>query len=581
MIKLFILAVILMQQLYATVSEEWYILPMGQGNAQLVIYSDGIKKIGVLYDLGSKSLQMHPKFINRGSWRVRYFQKITEKKEISSILGFTPVKNKNVSIQQTAFQTPASKTNCVIDPQTPMTVNSKLSKKQQKYVKENLESFILDLLQDLSHLFIFLSHSDEDHINYLNHKTVPSRLPLTILLCGDWFGDIGCRNNSNNMTKNVGEVLSFLKERLQQNPDLIEFSFPYYSNMQTGLVINFNDFLRQKLKGRESLKSLKEKLIKECSRNSLNSPIPEFYAGAFSDLYSKLFPQNSSSSAASLSFIDQIKQQIHIWSLNHQTDDINGQSIVLSCRLPSLDMSVIFTGDALHSTFQRIAAQHHLSNFRTVLGVKTEHLVVLMLPHHGAKDNSSGTALSFFQPDLVGISAGDGKQYGHPSYALIQYLENNYFDATRPQNFMQRYEQSSEGLDFVSIQNKKQQIIYADEEKIPFLCPNLYGCIKWDKNGISTNFDNVLEYGGNEYKILYSSHMWECSAKDLKALDIEGEIQVDSVYQKGQKCTLILKSNPSSILGYPYILQKKRKEELFTALEVDGKMFFYKIMKVE
>ncbi len=584
MTKFLFLAFVIFQQLQANESEELYILPMGQGNSQLVIYSNGTDKIGVLYDLGSKSLQMHPKFIKRSSWKQRYKikkSKLRHQRGVASCL--SPVKRKHPNIQQTAFQTPTSKTNCVINPQTPMTVNSKLSKKQQKQVKENLEFFILDLLQDLSHLFIFLSHSDEDHINYLNHKIIPSKLPLTILLCGDWFGDVGCRHNSNNMTKNVGAVLNFLKERLQQNPSRIEFNFPYYRNHfsleQNGLRQQpFNDFVRQELKSKGSLKNTKEKLIKACSRNSLNAPIPEFYAGPFSLLYAELFPpSNHSIATAPARLIEKVKHNIHIWSLNHQTDDINGHSIVLSCKLPSLDMSVIFTGDALHSTFQRIAEQHSgTENFRNTLSLSAHHLVVLMLPHHGSKDNSSGTALNFFQPDLVGISAGDGKQYGHPSYDLIQYLENDYFNVTKPQNFMQRYEQSSEGLDFVSIQKRNQIIMLSEEDKVPFLCPNLYGCIKWDQNGISTNFDNILWYEGKEYKILYSAHVWECAFNHLNIEDVITGISVKDQWVTNK---MKLKALPSASTNNYYIFQQGRNKFL-AALEVDKKMYFYKIIEM-
>ena len=57
MLRFFILIVfILICPLYADTYEEFYILPMGQGNSQLVIYAQGSEKIGVLYDLGSKSI---------------------------------------------------------------------------------------------------------------------------------------------------------------------------------------------------------------------------------------------------------------------------------------------------------------------------------------------------------------------------------------------------------------------------------------------------------------------------------------------------------------------------------------------
>ena len=38
-------------------------------SGQLVIYKRADGKVGILYDLGSKSLQMHPKFSIRGEWQ--------------------------------------------------------------------------------------------------------------------------------------------------------------------------------------------------------------------------------------------------------------------------------------------------------------------------------------------------------------------------------------------------------------------------------------------------------------------------------------------------------------------------------
>lgn len=59
---------------WATSSEEFYILPMGQGNAQLIIYNadQPNQRIGVLYDMGSKSLQTHPKFTIKSDWEIRF-----------------------------------------------------------------------------------------------------------------------------------------------------------------------------------------------------------------------------------------------------------------------------------------------------------------------------------------------------------------------------------------------------------------------------------------------------------------------------------------------------------------------------
>ena len=75
MLKYFVPTLFFFFSLYASEFEEFYILPMGQGNAQLIIYHDGSNKVGVLYDLGSKSLQMHPKFASRGEWNPNFLVK--------------------------------------------------------------------------------------------------------------------------------------------------------------------------------------------------------------------------------------------------------------------------------------------------------------------------------------------------------------------------------------------------------------------------------------------------------------------------------------------------------------------------
>ncbi len=185
---LLLILFILIRPLHADTYEEFYILPMGQGNAQLVIYVQGAEKIGVLYDLGSKSLQTHPKFMNRGKWDQKYKSKqVIGKRSIQSFPS-TPTKN-NLQITSNELQTPEPVTggSSKVSEQA-WTIDGKLKPSQQKTHKKNLELFIYDLLHDLSHLFIFLSHSDQDHICYLNQNAIPDTVPLTILFCGDWFG---------------------------------------------------------------------------------------------------------------------------------------------------------------------------------------------------------------------------------------------------------------------------------------------------------------------------------------------------------------------------------------------------------
>lgn len=179
---------------------------MGQGNGQLVIYQRPQGRIGILYDLGSKSLQMHPKFSLRKEWGEIFLaplkttpERITEDED-EMLFPSTPINTKKTSALQ----------------QTPKTTGKKLYTTQRETTKSELEELIYKQLESLDYLFIFLSHSDEDHINFINSKSIPETLPITVILAGDWFGDIGAEEGKTNFTEPVKEVLMFLSLRKQK-----------------------------------------------------------------------------------------------------------------------------------------------------------------------------------------------------------------------------------------------------------------------------------------------------------------------------------------------------------------------------
>jgi hypothetical protein len=202
-------------------TEEFYILPMGQGNAQLVVYNTNQQngKIGVLYNMGSKSLQIHPKFIKKGEWRAIYSLKETE----------TP-SNGTTSIQdpEEIIGTPERLQN--IFAVTPGTTEKKSDRPLTSEVKNELNYFI----KELAHLFIFVSHTDIDHINKLNHDTIPNTIPIIVFLCGYWFGDVVSKTSDQDDTSTaVNKVLEFF---LKRKNTCVEF--PYY----WGFKVNDDDF---------------------------------------------------------------------------------------------------------------------------------------------------------------------------------------------------------------------------------------------------------------------------------------------------------------------------------------------------
>ena len=49
------------------------------------------------------------------------------------------------------------------------------------FMNNNVKPSIGNDLTDLNHLFIILSHPDQDHINLINSETIPQGIPITVL----------------------------------------------------------------------------------------------------------------------------------------------------------------------------------------------------------------------------------------------------------------------------------------------------------------------------------------------------------------------------------------------------------------
>lgn len=268
--------IILLCDINASETEEFYVFPMGQGNGQLVIFHQGEKSIGVLYDLGSKSLQLHPKLSSRGNWELNFLTKKETEEELADIsVDFDHMFSEE---QDETYVTPVKPPRSIES----FSLNAKLSTPQRDILKTELQLFIRDKLINLKHLFIFLSHSDEDHINYINKTTIPDELPVTIFLAGDWFGNVGCKKNENNITKSVKNVISFLINRIKSG-NYTKFSFPYYLNFnilkEDGESIDFNRFIEQSFINTEDWEESVNILAQYCLRTNINTPNPVFFSG--------------------------------------------------------------------------------------------------------------------------------------------------------------------------------------------------------------------------------------------------------------------------------------------------------------
>lgn len=568
-------------------SEEFYILPMGQGNGQLAVYNTDKPehKVGVLYDLGSKSLQSHPKFMRRGDWN----------------LNFKPNRHgqlRIVSSKPIAHNTPDRSITSTSTVVTPDTTERKVGDSQRKAIKEDLQEFIKTLLGDLKHLILFLSHTDVDHINYISAEAFPANLSVTAFLCGDWFGD-SCdkptsitETDSQETKKAVKDVLLFLGMRPKTH-----LVFPYYLRFmvqehQDSRSIEFNDLIRKKFKDSSviSFDSRVGDLKRFCLRTNFDTPNPIPFSGTFNDFLCQVeLPDNIKNN----SDLKAIFNNLYIWRINHPVGDVNDFSPIISCALPSLNLSVVFTGDAGLPVFQSLSCRHTIhpkNSFRETLSdqIDDQHLVLLMLPHHGSWLNVSGEMLRFFRPNVFGISAGDGGQHGHPSLKTIEWIQGIAQQESLHKTFNSRFKKEQD-LHIIAIRDQEDselakyphRVVKMREDFPVFLCPNIYGCIKWDRDGIHTNFDNTFDIRGKKYYVAYASHELETTEKlntrsngdivqSYKAMS--DSLQISLTYQ--QELT-------EDYLPYVHLLNDTYNDIKYVGALVESKTYLYRLIPVE
>lgn len=553
----------------AFAEEEFYILPFGQGSGQLIIYNanDPDHKVGVLYDLGSKSLQMHPKFLLRGDWEQK-FKKISEESHFAATL---LVAEESTPVKQRLSLTVGA---------TPQTTERKVGATQSRKIKTSLQKFTKELLSDLKYLFVFISHTDIDHINLLDNDTIPEKLPLMVFLCGDWFGDVCAQSEDAALTSRaVKSVLSFLGTRPHTHVE-----FPYYWGFNPQGQ-NFNDFARSKLSTLDhaDIEIVLSELAIITSKTNYESPCPRFFSGSFMEMLGLFMPSFKGFVESDPNLLS-AAINIDVWSLNLPVSDVNDFSPVISCILPSINLSVVLTGDAGVPVFQSVTGIRGYSpthDYKNIKGLDSSHLVLLMLPHHGSWKNISGEMLRFFKPSIFGIAAGDGGQHGHPSLRSVKWIEHIALQKELQIPFMCRYE----GVDSYSIITIDEQarsptvkyphkVLKMQAPSPLFLCPNIYGCIKWDQEGIHTNSSNVITINDVDHYLDNAAH----------TLEMQGDIRTDTI-----ECVEVGDTGKTTVLHYKQLLDKEfypytclltdpSTSKIYAALPVEDKTFFYELV---
>ena len=487
--------------------EEFYVFDVGQGNSQFAAYKKS--GIGVLYDCGSSSSQVHPKINQLKSdeeWHTFFKRrvdkpKITEKKQ----LDFDDVpddKNSQSSESISLKESSAVKTN--------------------KYIRSIIEK------ADINHLFLILSHPDKDHINFINDETIPDNFPVTAFLEGDWLGEGGANSKKNGLSKDVTAVLDFLKERENTWVEM-----PYYWNgiKTINTKINYID-IRNQWQSDSSEKF--EDTYDFCKKGTIESSI------AFLNLYQSLDRTLTKNHDKNKVFCDHFKtlginfdidnyyyggyamedlKNVKISHINFPFKDVNSQSAIVEIKMPELKIQFFLTGDAHEETLELIDPY----NKKEMFFKKEENFISLvMLPHHGSFENKSVNLFNLFKPDILGISAGNGGTFSHPSRKLVKELEEGLKEVQWTTKFYDLFEDFGFGNDFVYFEDVEQKNKgkkgkkldkkmvrqsrlhkhkKVDEDnfiQIPFFCTNIHGAIKIDEEGFKSTFSSVVEDDSNE-----------------------------------------------------------------------------------
>jgi hypothetical protein len=495
--------------------QEFYIFGVGQGNAQLAVYEPS--GFAALYDCGSSSQQGHPKYVacQQKLFSSLFVEKVVKREEsVSDLLAMMDIDEENLS--------KFPKTSKLNESQDSI-ISNKMSIKYK-----GVPHFIHDLISKYSihHLFIFLSHPDADHINWINSDAIPlyvnkEILRITAILGGDWLGEGGENTQKTDLSTPVKEVLGFLWKRQCTWTEL-----PYYWNWQ-GLLkdpyseetVDTTNHIKFTNAVRVYLEKNKTDAVYEAIKNKTNLQIKNPFNESLYSLILKICADNKSFNPMGLEYhfsrvLESKKDldKVHVMLMNYpEIKDPNGQSSILIFNMPTLEMNFVCTGDATQDTFSKIKPEQVPDSFHD-----SRYINLLMLPHHGANDNRSVRMHKLFPAHIYGISAGNGILYGHPSKKL---LKDTLFElpTTIDKKFNQTFQLKGKYNNmFLAFKGKNEGAYTANlfENPLypPILCPNITGTFKFGKDNedgktISTLFSSIITTtNGRYFSVLDLSH---------------------------------------------------------------------------
>lgn len=366
---------------------------------------------------------------------------------------------------------------------------------QKETVSVDLGGKLKTLIETLhvTKLLVFLSHTDEDHINLIGHlPDVPA------IFC------VGGNVSSEKDTY----LNSLLKDKQHA------YRFDTYNRK---LVVNTScgDFLR--------------KLLKDDTRIDLQ------YFKHINVLQK-------------LSFL-------HLWLLNPHKSDVNSQSYIISATLEQQNMTMVFSGDATTSTFEMLKTElttddQPVDDIIRRKVDKRDHNVLFSVPHHGSHRHFPKQIFRMFEPSAYLVNSGNGASYPHPHKDLVSYLASN----TKPEYVQKFWDTHTLTADSAACTfsrtadgvGKDERILpilrHNNPSKLLVLGTNISGAIYIDSRGaFSQDYSNSLEIQGQDYSVQYNRHSFSGYLKD-------GKFQFAPPYNRAYKSEKFSYSEQDEIL---------------------------------
>ncbi|MCE2717091.1 MAG: hypothetical protein ACK4V2_06615 [Pseudomonadota bacterium] len=456
---------------------KFYVFDVGQGNSQLIVYPE--LKIAFLYDAGSSSYRKHLKFLSDDKRMTDFLVEgsnvitaVNNQASMSSvevpnaggILG--PKRERAGGSKEKA----ASNSSKVKAKQTKIeglerklsgndSDNSSASNGKDDTLPMSVDMKIREILleADITHLVVLLSHSDKDHISILSKSIIPQNIKTAIIACGDFLVE----------NSEIQEFFAYCLSR-----ENICISLPYTWDRET-TPARIHSILNPPSIFQGNIMEFFE-IVKE-------RPVYRKEGSGISSLFFDTEWEQK---------IRLLQNKIFIWGLNTPSADPNTQSTVISFKL-SPSTSVILTGDATPKTFQKIrvvAAAKVSEEMDNILGSNR----ILVVPHHGAKDNISLDMIDLFRPTLAIISAANGMHF-HPHRNVYEWLMS-YID--RPCFRVKEGEENS-------ILCFGEHAALKDGNTGEFakvVSTNFSGTLKLEDGFFSRTFSPTIEYAGKVYK---------------------------------------------------------------------------------